>query len=385
MKQTIKFGIISTITAVMLIGCGSSSNNKSTNDTSNSGTTSTSNGYKAQFKSRSIGDQVEELMGGIIGIVDEVGHGKMADPMGSDITHADTTKVESQFSWNSTMDFYNNILSVKHVCDGGLEDIAKKVDSEKQEMMEDKLKEVLADIVAISDFDGNGKLETSDLVADNGVMAFRNRVQTAEGRAKIQTAMDNLASLQTMLEEFKPTMASKLTDADKVYTAKVVDDVIVAGYTNLGTEADKLATILTTLKDTPTADNIQKARDQWRVTRQYWESGEGHIFGPVDSLGVDPKVDSWPVDKAQLDGALSGWDPELSNIDGFPVTMKGFHAIEYLLFGDGSTLETTDDAVTRLTTPIGDEASEDKLRLKYLEALGKSFAKDIKSLVDAWK
>ena len=83
---------------------------------------------------------------------------------------------------------------------------------------------------------------------------------------------------------------------------------------------------------------------------------------------------------------MSGWDPELSNIDGFPVTMKGFHAIEYLLFGDGSTLESTEDAITRLQTPVGDEdTAEDKIRLKYLEALGKSFAKDIKSLVDAWK
>ena len=149
---------------------------------------------------------------------------------------------------------------------------------------------------------------------------------------------------------------------------------------------DSLATALSTLKATPTAENVQVARTQWRATRQYWEGGEGHIFGPVDTLGVDPKVDSWPVDKTQLDGALSGWDSELSNIDGFPVTMKGFHAIEYLLFGDGATQESATDAMTRLQTPVGDEdTAEDKIRLGYLEAMGKSFAKDIKSLVDAWK
>ena len=324
-------------------------------------------------------------MGGVIGIVDEVGHGKMADPMGEDLAHADTTLVESQFSWNSTMDFYNNISSVKHVCDGGLEDIAKKIDSEKQEKMEDTLNDALADIVAISDFDNNGKLETSDLIANNGEYAFRNRVKTPEGRAKIQAAIDKLAELQTMLETFKPVISSKVTDEDKVYTAQIIDNVIVTGYNNLGTEAGKLATALTTLKDNPTAENVQAARTQWRATRVFWESGEGHIFGPVDSLGVDPKVDSWPVDKTQLDGALEGWDPELSNIDGFPTTMKGFHAIEYLLFGDGSTLESTEDVATRLQTPVGDEDASDKIRLKYLEALGKSFAKDIKSLTDAWK
>ena len=383
MKKTMTLGLVSIVASALLVGCGSGgsgSNPKSDGDVTQ--------GYKAQFKARPISYQVEELMGGIIGIVDEVGHGKMGDPMGESLAKADTTKVESQFSWNSTMDFYNNILSVKHVCDGGLEDIAKRVDATKQADIEATLKEALALIVAISDHDGDGKLTTSDLVADNGVVAFRNQVQNAEGRAKIQKAVDKLAELQGKLEAFKSVITSGATEADKKETAKVIDNVIVKGYTNLGVEATKLATALTTLKNTPTAENVQAARTQWRATRQYWEGGEGHIFGPVDTLGVDPKVDSWPVDKTQLDGALSGWNPELSNIDGFPVTMKGFHAIEYLLFGDGAGAiqESATDAATRLQTPVGDEdTAEDKIRLKYLEALGKSFAKDIKSLVDAWK
>jgi len=389
MKQIIKIGLISIVTAGMIIGCGSSSsnsNNSSDGENSNpNSNANSSSGYKAQFKSKSIGDQVEELMGGIIGIVDEVGNGKMGDPMGESLAKADTTKVESQFSWNSTMDFYNNILSVKNVCDGGLEEIAERVDAIKTEEIEETLNEALALIVAISDHDGDGKLTTSDLVADNGVMAFRNQVQNAEGRAKIQKAIDKLADLQGKLEAFKPIITSGATETDKKETAEVIDNVIVKGYTNLGTEADKLAIALSTLKSNPTAQNVEKARTQWRATRLHWESGEGHIFGPVDTLGVDPKVDSWPVDKTQLDGALSGWDAELSNIDGFPVTMKGFHAIEYLLFGDGATQESATDAITRLQTPVGDEDIAEKIRLGYLEAMGKSFAKDIKSLVDAWQ
>ena len=151
--------------------------------------------------------------------------------------------------------------------------------------------------------------------------------------------------------------------------------MIVKGYNDLGAQATKLSSALTALKDAPSAENVQNARDAWRDTREFWEAGEGHIFGPVDTLGVDPKVDSWPVDKTQLDGALDGWDSELSNIDGFPTTMKGFHAIEYLLFGDGSTLEATNNTLNNL----------DETKRAYLEALGVSFAKDIKSLTDAWK
>jgi uncharacterized iron-regulated protein len=256
-------------------------------------------------------------------------------------------------------------------------------EASQAETITDDIAAALAAIVAISDFDGDLVLETSDLLANNGSMAFRNQITNAAGRALIEDAVTKLATLQSHLETLKTSIAP--TDAELPFAAAVVDNVIVTGYMNLGTEAAKLETALTTLKDNPTAANVQAARTQWRAARVFWESGEGHIFGPVDTLGVDPKVDSWPVDKTQLDGALAGWDPDLSNIDGFPVTMKGFHAIEYLLFGDGSTLESTADTATRLQTPVDGEDASEKIRLKYLEALGKSFSKDIKSLTDAWK
>lgn len=376
MRKTITLGLVSIVASAMLVGCNGGSDNNSGNSNGNGNATQ---GYKAQFKARSINNQVEEFMGGVIGIADEVGHGKMGDPLAD----SDVTLVESQFSWNSTMDFYNNISSIKHVWDGGLKDIAAESQPEMATTITNDLAAALSAIVAISDDNANGKLETSDLVANNGAKAFRNQIQNATGKALIRTAIDKLATLQEDLQQLKSAISP--TDAQLSNASNIVDNVIVAGYNNLGSEAAKLETALTTLKNNPTAQNVQAARTQWRATREFWEAGEGHIFGPVDTLGVDPKVDSWPVDKTQLDGALAGWDPELSNIDGFPVTMKGFHAIEYILFGDGSTLESTADAATRLKTPVDGEAASDKTRLKYLDALGTSFAKDIKSLTDAWK
>ncbi len=366
LEKKIKLGLLSVVTAIALVGCGSSggSDNSSTS------------GYKAQFLSRSTGDQVEEFMGGVIGIADEVGHGKMGDPLGEDLAHADTTLVESQFSWNSTMDFYNNIASIKHVWDGGLKDVVTAHDSAKATQITNDIATALASIIAISDDNDDGTLTTSDLIANDGAKAFRNQISNDAGRSLITTATTNLATLQTDLENLKTYLSSvSFTDADKTECSNVVNNVIVKGYNDLGVEAQKLATALTKLKDTPSAENVTAARTQWRATREFWEAGEGHIFGPVDTLGVDPKVDSWPVDKTQLDGALDGWDPELSNIDGFPTTMKGFHAIEYLLFGDGTTLEAPNNTLNNL---------DDKKRA-YLEALGVSFAKDIKSLTDAWK
>jgi len=384
MKKTIKLGIVSVVASVMLVGCGGGSGSSSSDSASSAGGNGDTTNYARTFKTMPIVAQVEELMGGVIGIADEVGNGKIGDPLGESIAHADTTLVESQFSWNSTMDFYNNIISIKNVWHGGLKDIAEASQPAQASEITAKIDEALASIVAISDYDKDGVLETTDLTAEDGLMAFRQQILDPEGRVKIENAQEKLSSLQRDLEILKTSIAP--TDEQLPLAAKVVDNVIVPGYERLNKKASELVEALTALKNNPTAATVTVARNAWRAAREPWEASEGHIFGPVDTLGVDPKVDSWPVDKNQLDGALGGYDPELSNIDGFPVTMKGFHAIEYLLFGDGTTLESAEDAAIRLQTPVGDEdTAEDKVRLGYLEALGKSFQKDIQSLVDAWK
>jgi putative iron-regulated protein len=52
----------------------------------------------------------QEIIGGITGILDEVANGKIADPF--DL--ADTTLVESQFSFNSLDDFTHNVMSAEN-------------------------------------------------------------------------------------------------------------------------------------------------------------------------------------------------------------------------------------------------------------------------------
>jgi len=392
MKIKLTLGALSLGAILAMSGCGSDSNGGNGNGNGNGGNgngNGNGNGggasnYAQTFKAFDIKAQVEELMGGVIGIADEVGNGKMGDPMGNDINSFDTTLVESQFSWNSTKDFYDNIDSIKKVWDGGLGDIASGVDAAKATVIETEIGEALALIVAISDQDGDGVLEASD-VAD-GTKSFRAMIQDATGRVAIEAAQAKLADLQGHLEALKPILANAtFTDADKTKASAVVDNVIVKGYTDLKAEADKLVTALTTLEATPNAANVTAARAQWRATRSFWEAGEGHIFGPVDTLGVDPKVDSWPVlNAAGLDNALAGYDAAIANIDGYPVNMKGFHAIEYMLFGDGTAIETPEAAVTRLKTVVDEDTVADKIRLAYLKALGISFAKDIATLANAW-
>jgi predicted lipoprotein len=66
-----------------------------------------------------------------------------------------------------------------------------------------------------------------------------------------------------------------------------------------------------------------------------WEQAEAFLFGPVSELGLDPALDSWPVDAAQLEEVLESdlaLTPETmdTNLGG---GLKGFHTIEFLLWG----------------------------------------------------
>ena len=39
------------------------------------------------------------------------------------------------------------------------------------------------------------------------------------------------------------------------------------------------------------------ACNAWITAREPWEESEAFLFGPVDELGLDPNMDSWPLDQ----------------------------------------------------------------------------------------
>ena len=67
------------------------------------------------------------------------------------------------------------------------------------------------------------------------------------------------------------------------------------------------------------------------------------LFGPVDELGLDPNMDSWPLDQNAIVQILNSrkWgDLEWSEGDDdakveSAQNVRGFHTLEFLLFKDG--------------------------------------------------
>ena len=48
--------------------------------------------------------------------------------------------------------------------------------------------------------------------------------------------------------------------------------------------------------------------EKFLEARAWWEKSEAFLFGPATDFGVDPHIDSWPLDVDALNMALSNTD-----------------------------------------------------------------------------
>ena len=130
---------------------------------------------------------------------------------------------------------------------------------------------------------------------------------------------------------------------DQEIVTHFADDVVVPTYQLLATRLTELEASVTALAAQPTAAKLTAAQDAWFAARQPWEQSEGFLFGPVESFGYDPAMDSWPVNRSDLDAVLASSDAFTADyVRNLQETQKGFHTIEYLLFGDGRTKKVAD-------------------------------------------
>jgi uncharacterized iron-regulated protein len=146
--------------------------------------------------------------------------------------------------------------------------------------------------------------------------------------------------------------------------------IVVQTYRDLDSTAAALHWACQALESSTTQATLDAARQAWRDARVFWEQSEGFLFGPVDTRGLDPAIDSWPVNKIDLDAVLAGsakLTPEY--VDALEGTLKGFHTIEYLLFGENST-----------KTPAQFTARQ----FEYLSACAQSLRFATTALYQAW-
>lgn len=119
--------------------------------------------------------------------------------------------------------------------------------------------------------------------------------------------------------------------------------VVLATYTELDSKAGELLAAVKALAADASQANLEKAQQAWKATRTPWEQSEAFLFGPVDTQGLDPALDSWPVDHVNLQSVLDSSDTlTVDFVSGLEDTQKGFHTIEFLLFRDGDQRKASD-------------------------------------------
>jgi putative iron-regulated protein len=129
---------------------------------------------------------------------------------------------------------------------------------------------------------------------------------------------------------------------DGTLETKVINDFanVLANpnYQDIQTKAATLNAATSALIASTTDANLAATRTAWKTTRAAWESCEGYLFGPVEDNNYDPTMDDWPVNKVDLDSLINSNNPlGVTDITNLATTSKGFHAIEYIIYGVGGT------------------------------------------------
>ncbi|MDR2683359.1 MAG: hypothetical protein LBB64_05765 [Dysgonamonadaceae bacterium] len=295
------------------------------------------NGYAALVKDPAASDfhsataAIEQtLVQGSIDIAGEVGEQKIGGPNALAKEGKNTQavlEVESWYSFNSLDDYGNNIISIRNSYFGGLGVTSAQSNS-------------LSAFVAGKDADLNSRLVAAIAAAWNAIQTMDKPFRSNLTGSKVNAAITACADLAEIFEgELKPFVQSNADET--AYTAilqNYADNIVVATYADMKNKAEILRDAVRAYVIAPTQNNLNTATEAWRATRIPWEQSESFLYGPADLLGLDPSLDSWPLDQSDIYTILSDNKQSVSEIRNEigDEAVRGFHTIELLLFKSGN-------------------------------------------------
>ncbi len=271
------------------------------------------------------------IIQGSVDIAGEVGPQKIGTPnsyaKAGDLQQA-VLEVESWYSWNSIKDYSDNIISIRSSYFGGrgntsangksLSDFVKKFDAALDTEITNAINNAYTSIVSMD-------------------APFRNNLVGS----KVDAAITACADLEEVYsKKLLPLLEKEGGNYDFLPVLQAyADDVVVATYKDMKDKAKALKESIETFYADPTNQSkLDAACEAWRATRIPWEESEAFLIGPADKLGLDPSLDSWPLDQQDILTILQ--DDKLTTVDQLKSaiqseSVRGFHTIELLLFKDG--------------------------------------------------
>ena len=134
-------------------------------------------------------------------------------------------------------------------------------------------------------------------------------------------------------------------------TSQYLNSVVYPTYTSLANETSHLYEYLDNAKaalrdGTLTQSDIDRICTSFLNARSYWEKTEAFLYGPATTFGIDPHIDTWPLDLNGLAVSLSNKQQIQMLDDGdngisyagakLGQELLGFHGIEFIIFRNGS-------------------------------------------------
>lgn len=301
------------------------------------------------------GDCVLEILGGCIDIANEVGTQKIGQPYQlyqSGKTTEALYAVESWFSWHSIADYANNIRSIRNAYYGSLDGTIHRA----------SLSALLAAKNADCDAELRRRIQAAIAAIESIPDPFRSHIVCRQS----EDAMDACVALADYMEQtVKPYFEAHITDEAELNPAIVqyVNGVVVPTYTELKERNERLYQAVRAFQSAPSDAAFEACAEAWFNARTPWETSEAFLFGPVADEGLDPNMDSWPLDAAGITAILKSgkfqdleWsgdyvaEPDEGSDDAASLSpeelakaqkianaqnLRGYHTLEFLIFKSG--------------------------------------------------
>ena len=280
---------------------------------------------------------VQQIVDGCIDIAGEVGTAKIGEPRdlweAGKYTEA-VYAVESWYSWHSIDDYSNNIISIRNAFNG------TRNNQEATHSLANFTKSKNATLYASV----KGKIEA----AYNSIKGMSAPFRSHIGSPSVLVAQEACAALVDVLEKDLTSFVSQNANDDEMdeIVRTYVDQVVLPTYTDLVNKTAALRQAIVALSNNPSSNAFKNAANLWIEAREPWETSEAFLFGPVADLGLDPNMDSWPLDVDAIKGVMESgkieelikwegeYDEDNEDIEAVQ-NVRGFHTLEFLLFKDG--------------------------------------------------
>lgn len=328
---------------------------------------------------------VEQILDGCSDIANEVGESKIGSPLELYNKGKKTEAlyaVESWYSFHSREDYSNNIISIRNAYYGTrngeiAEHSLSKLVASKYPNLDTKMKNAIqAAIDAISDIPNpfrNNINSAQSLVAQTKCKELDETIKDVKGFIERKGSINQNANLDPIISQY-------------------VSAVVLPTYKDLKDGNAALYDAVVKFQANPSDDEFENVADAWLAARTPWETSEAFLFGPVDSEGLDPNMDSWPLDQDQIVNILtSGSFDNLNWSDGdddktveAKQGVRGFHTLEFLTFYNGKPRTTHDAAVSSSNADLVYNASNAKSWGNYMKQVAYLLKNDAANLYKYW-